>query len=81
MKVLDLDSKISNVVNQHFSFLNVLFTNIAKISPTANFIFEKIKSVADVEKRTCEAPYKLLRIIRKWENILHLDTFFSFSSS
>ena len=70
--ILDLDPKISNVVNQLLLIFKCFIYKYRKTSPTANFLFEKIKSTADIEKKACEAPNKLVKIIRKWENILPL---------
>ena len=69
---LDLDPNISNVVNQLLLIFKCFIYKYRKTSPTANFLFEKIKSRADIEKKACEAPNKLVRIIRKWENIVPL---------
>ena len=75
---LDLDPNFSNVVNQLLLIFKCFIYKYRKSSPTANFLFEKIKSTADIEKKACEAPNKLLKIIRKWENISSLRNFFYF---
>ena len=69
---LDLDPKISNFLNQLLLIFKCFIYKYLKTSPTAIFLFEKIKSTADIEKKACEAPNKLLKTISKWENIIPL---------
>ena len=41
-----------------------------KKSPNLIFLYDYIKSIADLEKASCEAPVKLTKIINKWERII-----------
>ena len=69
---LDLYPKISNFLNQLILIFKCFIYKYCKTPLTANLIFEEINSTADIEKNTCEAPNKLLKIISKWENIIPL---------
>ena len=39
-------------------------------SPNSMFLYDYIKSIADLEKASCEAPAKIVTINKKWDNIM-----------